>query len=132
MIINLVLINQFNSFTGLIEPTFPLQRLFYANKRISYYFPLSRFLSLMNLMPMNFKLIYLMSMNFKSINLMSMNFKLINFKLVMFLVPRILFYTFLYFSNLIVKKKKFKTDLITSSILLLERLKGIEPGTFRF
>ena len=84
MIINSVLINQFNTFTGLIEPTFPSQRLFYANKRISYFFPLRCFLSLMNLMSMNLKLINLMSMNFKLINLMSMNFKLINLMLMNF------------------------------------------------
>ena len=55
----------------------------FANKQISYFFPLRCFLSsmnlkLINLMSMNFKLINLMSMNFKLINLMSMNFKLIN------------------------------------------------------
>ena len=44
-----------------------------------------------NLMSMNFKSINLMSMNFKSINLMSMNFKSINFKLIVLLVPYILF-----------------------------------------
>ena len=38
------------------------------------FFPLRCFLSLINLMSMNFKLINLMSMNFKLINLMSMNF----------------------------------------------------------
>ena len=50
----------------------------FANKQISYFFPLRCFLSLINLMSMNLKLINLMSMNFKLINLMSMNFKLIN------------------------------------------------------
>ena len=75
---------------------------------------------------MNFKLMNLMLMSFKLVNLMSMNFELTNLKLVVFLVPYILFYAFLYLRNLIVKKnknknknKKFKTDLITSSLLLL-------------
>ena len=69
---------------------------------------------------MFFKLDELMSKNFKLINLVSMNFKLINLKLIVLLVPCILFYAFLYLWNLIVKKnnKKFKTDLITSSILI--------------
>ena len=90
---------------------------FEANKRISYFFPLRCFLSLMNLMSMNFKLI----------NLMSMNFKLINLKLVVFLYFLVLFSAlysfcaFLYLWNLIVKKnKKFKTGLMTSFILLLK------------
>ena len=96
MIINSVLINQFNTFTGLVELIFPSQRLFYPNKRISYFFPLRCFLRLMNLMPMSFKFRNLMSMNFKLINLMLMNFKLINLKLVVLLVPCILFYAFLY------------------------------------
>ena len=46
----------------------------FVNKQISYFFPLRRFLSLINLMSINFELINLMSINFKLINLMSMNF----------------------------------------------------------
>ena len=71
-----------------------------------------------------------MSMNLKLINLMSMNFKLINLKLVVFLYFLVLFGTFwclVFFLCFFVlvksyhkkKIKKFKTDLITSFILLL-------------
>ena len=93
--------------------------------RISYFFPLICFLSLMNLMSMNSKLINFLSMSFKLINLMSMNLKLINLKLVVFLYFLVLFSAFSFFLVLFVlvksyrKKKKFKTDLITSFILLL-------------
>ena len=89
-------------------------------------------LKLINLMSMNFRLINLMSMNFKLINLMPMNFKLINLKLVVFLYffglfsALYSFCAFLYLWNLIIKKdKKFKTDLITSFILLLCRHKYV-------
>ena len=51
-----------------------LMSMNFVNKQISYFFPLRRFLNLINLMSMNLKLI----------NLMSMNFKLINLKLVVF------------------------------------------------
>ena len=74
----------FNTFINLVKPTFPLQKLFFVSKQISYFFPLRRFLNLINLMSMNLKLINLMSMNFKLINLMSMNFKLINLMLMDF------------------------------------------------
>ena len=47
---------------------------FFVNKQISYFFHLKRFLSLKNLMLINFKLINLMSMNIKLINLMLINF----------------------------------------------------------
>ena len=68
-----------------------------------------------------------MSMNFKFINLMSMNFKLINLKLVVFLVLFSAFWCLVFFLCFFVlvksyckkKDKMFKTDLITSSILLL-------------
>ena len=57
-------------------------------------------------------------------NLMSMNFKLINLKLVVFLVLFSALYSFLCFFVLVKsyrKKNKIKqTDLITSSILLLQ------------
>ena len=115
---------------------------------MSYFFPLRYFLSLINLMWMNFKLINLMSMNLKLINLMwmnlklinlmsmnlklinpmSMNFKLINLKLVVFFYFLVLFgafwclVIFLCFFVLVksyLNKKKFKTDLITSFTLLL-------------
>ena len=103
----------------------------FTNKQISYFFPLRCFLSLINLMSMNLKLINLMSMNFKLINLMPMNFKLINLKLVVFLYffglfsALYSFCAFLYLWNLIIKKDKFKTDLITSFILLLCRHKYV-------
>ena len=124
-----------------------MQRLFYANKRISYFFPLRCFLSLINLMSMNFtnkqisyffplrcflslinlklmnlKLMNLMSMNFKLINLMLINLKLINLMLMNLMSMNLnlsAFCAFLYLWNLIIKKIKFKTGLITSFILLL-------------
>ena len=77
-------------------------------------------LKLINLMSMNFKLINLMSMNFKSINLMSMNFKSINLKLIVLFSALYSFLCFFILVKFYSKKcKKFKTDLITSSILLL-------------
>ena len=54
----------FNAFINLVKPTFLSSKLFFVNKQISYFFPLRRFLNLINLMSMNFKLINLMSMNF--------------------------------------------------------------------
>ena len=61
-----------------------LMSMNFVNKQISYFFPLRRFLNLINLMSINFKLINLMSMNFKSLNL----------KLVVFLMSYILFYAY--------------------------------------
>ena len=59
-------------------------------------------------------------MFFKLDELMSTNFKLINLKLVVLFIA---LYSFLYFFVLMKsyrkKRKKFKTDIITSSILLL-------------
>ena len=68
----------FNTFINLVKPTFPSKKLFFVNKQINYFFPLRRFLNLINLVSINLKLINLMSINFKLINLMSMNFKLTN------------------------------------------------------
>ena len=86
---------------------------------------------LINLMSMNFKLINLMSMNFKLINLMSMNF--VNKQISYFFPLRCFlilfgafgaFQCFLCFFVLVKsyrkkKNKNFKTDLMTSFILLL-------------
>ena len=54
----------FNAFINLVKPTFLSSKLFFVNKQRSYFFPLRRFLNLINLMSINFKLINLMSMNF--------------------------------------------------------------------
>ena len=72
-------------------------------------------------------LMNLMLMTLKLINLMLMNFKLINLKLVVFLVLFGAFCAFQCFFVLVKsdrkKKKKFKTGLMTSFILLLLILK---------
>ena len=69
-----------------------------------------------------------------------MNFKLINLKLVVFLYFLVLFGTFwclVFFLCFFVlvksyhKKKKFKTDLITSFILLLKRQNGTNLCTLK-
>ena len=104
------------------------------SKNLKLINPKSLNLKLINPKSMNFKLINLKSMNFKLINLKSMNFKLMNLKsmnlkLVVFLYFLVLFGTFwclVFFLCFFVlvksyhkKNKKFKTDLITSFILLL-------------
>ena len=97
---------------------------------------------LINLMLMNLKLINLMSMNLKLINLMSVNFKLTNLKLVVFVYFLVLFGAFwclaffLFFFVLVksYRKKKiktFKTDLVTSFILLLTILWRFRQCNFR-
>ena len=68
-------------------------KTFQANNRISYFFPLRYFLSLIN---------------FELINLMSMNRKLV-----------VTFWCFLVLVKSYRKKKKFKTGLITLYILLV-------------
>ena len=80
-----------------------------------------------NVMSMNLKLINLVSMNFKSINIMSMNFKSINLKLVVLLVPCILFYAFLYFWNLIVKKINWPNNLIYITTQLMQWVMQFQP-----
>ena len=63
----------------------------------------------------------LMSMNFKSVNLISMNFKLMNLKLVVLFGAFSAFWFFLVLFVLEKSyRKKFKTDLITSFLLLLK------------
>ena len=73
------------------------------------FFTLRCFLSLMNLMWMNFKLINLIWMNFKLI--MLMNFKLINLKLVVFLVLFSGLYSFLCFFVLVKSNRKKKKNV---------------------
>ena len=100
-----------------MEPTFPSQTLFYANKRINF-FPLRCFLSLMNLKlmdlklinlkSMNLKLINLKSMSLKLINLKSMNLKLMNLKLVAFLVLFSPFWCLVFFLCFFVLVKSFE------------------------
>ena len=99
------------SFINLVKPKI-ITETFFVNNQISYFFPLRRFLSLMNfelinLMSINFKLINFMWMNFVNkqisylfpltcflnlINFMSINFDLINFMLMNFVNKQISYF----------------------------------------
>ena len=120
---------------------------FFVNKQISYFFLLRCFLSLINLMSMNFKLINLMSINVKLINLMSTNF--VNMQISYFFPLKLLFFIETFFVNKQIsyffplqsflmffgafwcffvhvnyyrkRNRKFKTGLMTSFILLLKK-----------
>ena len=89
----------FNTFINLVKPTFSLV---FANKQISYFFPLRRFLSLINFMSINLKLINFMPINFinKQMSyffslrcfLSLINFKLINFMSMNFINEQISYF----------------------------------------
>ena len=93
----------------------------------------------MNLKLMNLKSMNLKSMNLKSMNLKSMNLKLMNLKCSVFVLfgafgtfwCLVFFLCFFVLVKSYHKKKKFKTDLITSFILLLKRQNGTNLCTLK-